>query len=303
VIFPLLTGFSVNHSVFGFFTAAILALVGLMALYLSSPRLNLSRAAQESGSRGAFQQVSFLGASPLAQQIKMRRRLGVQHLPSRIPGRAGAWSLVWKDSVISLRAINLGKVLAWLAIFGASVGMVVGPGWGTRFWALIIWCLLVGQRGTERLRSDLELWVISRQLPFSGRAMMVSEIAVPVLITMLITWLAIGVSSLFGFSPQAYFVLLAPPAIISIVLAATYDILRKCHSSELLAGQVAEPGAVGLILGGLFAGIPVIIVYWLTNLSTSYGVYLMAVIFGSALGLGVSYLLWQLTTSVYRDIK
>jgi hypothetical protein len=303
VIFPLVASFGGGNWLFGFIIAAILTMVGLLTLYLASPRLNLSRAAQESGSRWASQQVRFLGDSRLAQRMKIRDRLGVQHPPSGIPGRAGAWSLIWKDGVISLRTFNFGKLAAWLVIFGASVGMVVAPDWGTRFWALIIWCLFVGQRGTERFRSDLELWVISQQLPFSRRVTMAAEIVLPILLSMLITWLAIGVGSLFGFYTQAYFILLSPPAIICTVLAAMYDILRKCHSSELLAGQVAEAGVGGLILGGLFAGLPMIIVYWLTNQSTSFGVNLMVGLFGSALGMGVSYLLWQFTASVYRGIK
>ena len=141
--------------------------------------------------------------------------------------------------------------------------MVLAPDWGTRFWAFIIWCLLIGQRGTERLRSDLEVWAISRQLPFSGQETLAAELVTPVLGTMLLSWLAIGVSYWLGFSPQLSLILLAPAAIICIVLAAALDILRKCHSSELLTGQVAELGAGGLILGSTFGWHPMVIVYWL----------------------------------------
>ena len=303
VIYPLSAGFSTDNWLFGFLLAAILALVGLLVLYNASPKLNLSRAAQESISRGAYRQAFMYGDARLTERIKMRNRLGSQHTPSRLIGRAGVWSLVWKDAVISLRAIDFAKLAAWMGIFGLSLGMVVAPDWGTRFWSFIIWCLLIQRRGTERLRSDLELWVISRQLPFSGQAIMAAELVTPALVTMLLAWLAVGFGVLLGFSPQYTFILVAPAAIITIVLAAVLDILQKCHSSELLTGQVAEPGAGGLILGGLLAGLPMGIVYWLTNQPGSTGGDLMIALFGSALSLGISYVLLRLSVSMYRGIK
>ncbi len=303
VIKPLELGLGTENWLLGFVLAVFLTLVGLLALYFASPRLNLSRAAQESYSRWASQQAGLLGDTRLVQRMKIRERLGVQHPPSRVPGRTGAWSLVWKDSVISLRAINFGYVATWLVIFGISLGMVVAPDWGTKLWAFFFWCWLIGRRCTDRLRSDLDLWSISRQLPFSGRATMAAELAVPILETMLLTWLSIGVGIGLGFSSQAYFLLLAPVAIISIALAASYDILRKCYSSELLAGQVAEPGAGGLVLGGLLAVIPMLIVNGLTYQLHLPAINLVIALFGFALGMGVSYLMWKLTASAYRGIK
>jgi uncharacterized membrane protein len=303
VNYPLAAGFSSDNWLVGFLLALILALTGLLVLYYASPKLNLSRAAQESSSRGAIRQAFIYGDGRVTERMRIRNRLGVQHSPTRLAGLAGAWSLVWKDAVISLRSIDFGKLLAWVGIFGLSMGMVVAPDWGTRFWSFIIWCLLIERRGTERLRSDLELWVISRQLPFSGQAAIVAELVVPALAAVLLTWLAVGFGALLGYSPQYAFTLVAPVAIITIVLAAVLDILQKCHASDLLTGQVAEPGAGGLILGGLLAGIPMGIVYWLTYLPGSTAADLMIALFGSALSLGVSYVLLKLNVSIYRGIK
>jgi len=303
LILPLEAGLGAQKWLPGFVLALFLSLVGMMALYISSPRLNLSRAAQESHSRWAYAQASMAGDAHLTQGMKIRDRLGAQHQPSRLPARSGARILIWKDWVVSLRAVNLGHLVAWLAIFQTGLAVVISTDWGIRIWALVIWCWLVGQRGTQRLRSDLELWVISRQLPFTGRAMVVAEHVLPVLGMIVITWLAIGLGSLFGFSAEIIFILLSPPAIISIVLAASFDMLRKCHSSELLAGQVAEPGVEGLVLGGLFAGIPLVMVYWLTNQINLPVVNFMVILFGFALSSGVSYLMWRLTASAYRGIK
>ena len=303
VIFPLSVSFGGQSWLTGFVLAVFLALVSLLALYIASPRLNLSRAAQESSAMWAYQQASLSGDARLAERMRIRNQLGVMHPPSSIPGRPGAWSLVWKDAVISARSMSLGRTVAWLAIFGISVVWVVAPDWGTRIWAWMIWCWLVGQRGTERFRSDLELWVISRQLAISGRAALVAEFVIPVSLVIAVTWLAIGFGALSGFSPPVTFILLAPVAIISVILAASFDIVRKCQGSELLSGQAAQPGAVGLLLGALVAGIPMLIAYWLTHQSNSPGVSLMIAMFGFALGSGVSFLLWQITASAYQGIK
>jgi hypothetical protein len=269
LVFPLKAGYGLENWLVGFILAVFLALVGLVALYFASPRLNLSRAAQESGSRWANQQVSILGDSRLMRQMKLRGRLGIHHSPSRIPGREGAWSLVWKDIVISYRAINFSLALVWLGIFGLSLGIVIAPDWGTRFWGFIIWCYFVGQRCTDRLRSDLELWIVSRQLPFSWNVALAADLAVSTIFATLLFWLAILIGSVLGFSPQIYLILLAPVSILSIELAASFDLLRKCHSSELLAGQVADPGATGLLLGAIFAGIPLLLIPWLSGHITS----------------------------------
>jgi len=130
-----------------------------------------------------------------------------------------------------------------------------------------------------------------------------AELAVPVLAAMFITWFAIGIGALSGYLPQIVFILVVPTVIITIVLAAVFDILRKCHGSELLAGEVMESGAGGLILGCILAGIPLLIVYWLTYQVNSPGVSWMMAFFGSALSLGVSYLLWKLSASLYKGIK
>jgi hypothetical protein len=133
--------------------------------------------------------------------------------------------------------------------------------------------------------------------------MMAGEFALPVLGTILLTWFAIGLGSLLGFSIPIFFIVLSPMAILSIVLAATYDVLRKSQASELLAGQAAEPGATGLLLGALLAGIPLLVVVWLTYQINLPVVNLGFALFGFALGMGVSYLMWKLTASTYLGIK
>ncbi len=96
VIYPIQSGFSGDNWVVGIILVLLLALAGVLLLYWFSPRLNLSRAAQESRFRGVSRQLSLLGDSRLTRQLKAQERLGIGHSPSRIPGLPGPWSLVWK---------------------------------------------------------------------------------------------------------------------------------------------------------------------------------------------------------------
>lgn len=303
VLYPLNAGFGEAYWLIGFILAAILAMVGLLVLYWASPRLNLSRAAQESRFRWAVQRVSLLGDSRLRYEMNTRLRLGVGHRVSRIPGKGGAWALIWKDLVTTLRAMTFGYAMGWLGIFGVCLGMVLAPDWGARLWAFIIWSLLVGQRCTERLRADLGVWAITRQLPFSGRETLVAEFASPVLAATLLSWLAMGVSSWLGFSVQISHILLAPTAILCIALAAAFDILRNCRSSELLAGEVAEFGAGGLVLGIILAGIPVVIVSWSGSQFNASGMIWLIALLGFTLSVGITYVFWRLSEATYRNIN
>jgi hypothetical protein len=235
--------------------------------------------------------------------MKARQKLGAGHLASQIRGRTGYSALIWKDWVTTLRAMNFGSMMGWLSILAVYLGMILVPDWGARLWAFIIWCLLVGQNCTDRLRGDLEVWAITRQLPFSGREILVAEVATPILGATLLSWFAIGVSFLLGLSPQLSLILLAPAAIICIVLAAEFDILRQCRSSDLVAGQVAELGVGGLVIGIILAGIPLSTVSWIANQFNGPGIIWLGNLLGIVLSLGIIYVLWNLTAAIYRDIK
>lgn len=303
VLFSLKSGFGEVSWLAGFSLALVLAMIGLSALYLASPRLNLSRAAQESRFRWSTQQVSWLGDSQLKREMITRRRLGVGHQASRIQGRAGAWALIWKDWVATLRALNFSTVIGWLGIFAVYLGMILAPDWGSRVWAFTIWTLLVSQRCTERLRADLKVWAITRQLPFSGQETLAAQLATPVLVTTLLSWLAMGISSWLGFSPVIPLIVLAPASILCIAFTAAFDILRNCRSSELLAGQAAELGAGGVVLGIILAGFPMMMVSWIANKYNTGGVIWLSSLLGLVLGGGITFLIWRLTAATYRNIK
>ena len=303
VLFPLKAGFGEVYWLAGFSLAIILAIIGLLSLYWASPGLNLSRAAQESRFKWSAQQVSWLGDSQLRREMLTRKRLGVGHQASRIHGRAGAWALIWKDWVTTLRAMNFGTTMGWIGIFWVYLGLILAPDWGARIWAFTIWSLLVSQRCTERLRADLKVWAITRQLPFSGRETLAAQVATPVLATTLLSWLAMGIISALGFSPMIFLIVLVPTTILCITLTAAFDILRHCHSSELLAGQAAELGAGGVVLGIILGGTPMVMVSWILNQYHTIGVICSGTLLGLAFAGGITYVIWRLTASSYRNIN
>jgi hypothetical protein len=303
LLFPLSVGFGEGYWLVGFTFAVLLVMTGLLVLYQASPRLNLSRAAQESRFRWAFQQISWLGDSRLRGEMITRQKLGVSHQSSRIQGRAGVWVLIWKDWVATVRTMNFGTVMGWLGIFVVFTGVLLVPDWGARMWAFAIWSLLVGQRCTKRLRADLRVWTITRQLPFSWRKTLVAELATPVVGAALVSWLAMGVSTWLGFTPQTSLILLAPAPILCITLTAAFDILRNCRSSELLVGHVADLGAGGLISGIILAAIPMVMVSWSASQSGAQGINWLITLLGISLSIGIIYGMWRLAAAALKNIK
>jgi hypothetical protein len=303
LFYLLASGFGVVSWLTGFSAAITLAVLGLLALYIASPRLNLSRAAQESRFKWEHQQVSWLGDSRLIRQMKLREQLGTGHTPSRIPGRAGVWALIWKNWVISLRVMRVGQIGAWIGIFAAGLGMMVAPNWGVRIWAFIFWAVLISKRCTERIRSDLELWVISQQLPFRRERMVIAEIAQPVIGAICLTWLAYGIGYWLGYKPSGLIPWLLPGIIFSIALMAVLDILRRCKSSELLAGQVVDIGAGGLVLLLLLAGVPGVLIWWIISRPIGSGIHWLVILAGFSLIYGISFVIWKLSADTFRAIK
>jgi hypothetical protein len=302
ILFPLKAGYSEGNWVGGFALAIAFVVMGLLILYTASSRLNLSRAAQESRFRWAIRQTSWLGDTHLRHEMMIRKKLGAGHQASRIPGRIGAWSLIWKDWVESMRAINIGDIIGWLGIFGLCLGLLLAPDWGTRLWAFILGCLLIGQRCTERMRSDLSVWVTTRQLAIQSEALLLAEVASPVFFTTLLTWLAMLISRRLGYFPHISLILLAPILVLCLTLAAAFDVLRNCHSGELLVGQVPDPGAVGLILGVILSGIPLVISFWIMNLWNTLWMEWLIALFGLIVSVGLTYVLWKLGVAEYKNI-
>ena len=297
VVYPLEAGFGVAGWLAGFALVVFLATMSLLALYLVSQELNLSRAFQESDLHWKYEQVGLPG-----RQIKIHQWLGLEDLIRYIPASSGVWVLIWKECVQILRRLSAKSVISWLVIFGLSLVMMIATDWGTRIWVFIVWGLLIGQVCSKRFNSDMNLWVFFRQLPFSGKKLLLAEIASSVVWASFMCWFAYGISSLLGFHPSITITVLAPGIILCITLAGVFDILRQSKPDALIAGNAPEMGAVGLLLGLILTGLPFGLVMWITS-RMNFGVIALVVsLLGLILCLGIAYGLWQLAAYQYKKI-
>lgn len=303
VLFSLKGGFGEANWIAGLLVAFILAISGLLLLCLASPRLNLSRAAQESHRRWAHQNAMWLGDSHIIQQLKLRERLGAGHAPNRLPGMRHEWALTWKEWLVSLRTISLAQIGAWVCVFTSGLGWMLAPDWGMRTWALIIWIIFLGQQCTRGLRSDLEMWAISRSLPHSPHKVFIAEVASPVVTAILINFIAFSISIGLPGSTYFSFAILIPAMSICVVFAVIVDILRQSDGSRLLAGQAAELSLVGVVLGLLFTGMPLFFVLWVSRQVTAEWVEWLSALFAMLLILLSAYGLWRLASKLYRNLK
>jgi hypothetical protein len=235
--------------------------------------------------------------------MRTRQRLGAGFLASHVPARAGVGVLIWKDWVQTWRGFQIRSVISWLALFGSCLGMMIAPDWGMRIWVFIVWGLLIGQVCSKRLNSDLNLWVVFRQLPFSAKEILLAEIAISVIGATLLCWFAFGICSLIGFNPSLPVAVLAPGIILCITLAAIFDILRQSKAEALMAGHAAEMGAVGLIIGLLLAGLPLALIMWISDRVSAGVIQWVTSLLGLFLILGIAYGMWRLTASQYKKIK
>jgi hypothetical protein len=303
VLFPLEVALRSGSWLPGFNVAVVLASLALLALYVSGRGLNLSRAAQESRSRYTSRQLALLGVAGRGQAVKARHIISPGHTPRWIPAGEGLLSFIWKGSLTAIRLANFSAAITWLGICGVSLAMLVASDWGTRLWAFVIWGLEVAQCGTAGLKTDLRVWSLTRQLPFSARQILLAECIAPASAILLISWLSLAIIFLITHTAPLFLFFLFPPAVFCVVFSAAYDVLRQCHTSELLAGQVAEPGAGGLILGLILAGSPILLVSWLVGMvyDPILGVFFsfLGLFFGVVFGYGI----WTLASHAYTFVN
>jgi hypothetical protein len=303
VFYPLAAAFGEINWMIGLTVAVSMAAAGVLALYLSSSTMSLSRAAQETQTVSGFQLIRWLGDTSLTSRMKQRERLGAGHITSRIPGKAGTWALLWKNVVIFTRSFDASQLLAWSGIFSACLGLVITDTWGVRMWAFIFWTVLISQRCTAGLRSDLELWPLSRQLPFRGRQLMVGVLALPVVLAIGMTWIALGVSNWLGFPAPGLFAWMVPGLVLNIAILSVLDILRQSKTSDLLAGQVADTQAGGMLLLILLTIFPVYLIWWLSAGGATLGNGWLVVVPVILLSYGLPNMAWRLSDRLYKGIR
>lgn len=273
----------------------LLLAVGLLALWLVSDRLSLSRAAQESTSREARQAAARSGAFDLARSQAQRQRLGIGHTPTRLLSLPGLWVMPWKLFIQTGRIITFGEVLSWVTVAISAAGMCLLPAWEARLLAAVFWAASLGQAATRSLKNDLERWNLLRQLPFPTARLLASSLAGPLVLGWLISTLAaLPVVWYPDFFSVLAFILL-PAVSASVVFLAAQDVIRQSRVSGLMNGNAATLGARGLLFSMIAILLPVGLIFLLGR---SLGVVLAL---PSAIGL--AFLSWTLASDAFRNIE
>lgn len=236
-IFPLLPGL---------FTAVLLAVGGALALWRASNQLNLSRAAQETVEKDILETVSLLGQTDLAEDIRRRKRLGVDHKPSLGGAGPGLRILPWKDHLQMRRDFHLRPVLHWLSIFGLAVYLLLTTNLIVQAFVLLLLADNLARLLTARLRADLSRWWLLRSLPFPLGSLLFYELALPGILATLLGWLAIAAAVHFG-GIQPPPAILVPFLVLLTGFSGAADIARKSKTADLLNGS-ASPVTEGGVL-------------------------------------------------------
>jgi hypothetical protein len=234
--------------------------------------------------------------------MRIRQRLEAGHFTNQFAGHARVWALIWKDWVQVSRRFDARSVISWLLLFGSGLGMLIASDWGTRIWVFVVWGLFIGQVCSKRFNSDINLWVLFRLLPFSVKEILLAEIASSVVWATLLCWFAYGICSLVGFHPSLIVAVLSPGIILCITLASVFDILRQSKVDALIAGHAAEMGAVGLLFGLIMAGIPLVLIMWISSWMSADIILWMGSLLGLFLSLGIAYGMWLLDEYQYKKI-
>jgi hypothetical protein len=235
--------------------------------------------------------------------MNTHRRFWVGSLERYFATHDGVRVLVWKDLVQTRRGFDIRSLISWLILFGAEIGLLIALDWGTRIWVFIVWVLLIGQVCSKRLSSDLKMWVVFHQLPFSGKETLLAEIASSVTGTILLGYLAFGICSVLNLHPSLPVAILTPGIILCTAFSAIFDILRQSKTEAMSAGHASEMGAVGLMIGLLLAGIPLSLVLAITDRMSRDILLWFMLLPGLLLSLGIAYGMWQLAVSQFRKIE
>ena len=303
LIFPF--GIAFLEGVWGLGLAISIGLmvISLAVLWQISDNVNLSRAAQEThyiqAQRVAFKSRNFNHIN----EMKDRKRLGPMHVPSKIPSFPGAWIMTWKDIVQSLRTLTISRLWPWVVILSLTLTLIVV---GTilrdnssLFFLTFYWVLNVGKQTSARFKKDIGNWSLIHSLPLSARRIILHDVIRPVFATIVITWIALWISSLLGLSINPIITYSVPFAVVGISFSFIFDMLRQANISMLLGGRSPDFGPVGLVIGMFCIAIPTAIYFVIEYYSLSLTTGIFAVVLASA---SLAILLLYLSQKRFRRI-
>ena len=252
-------GFGVGQMTTPLLMSWLAVAFSLAALFLTSRKFSLTLAAQESKERSKIKNLQRYGFSGQVRDIRSQRRLGWERKTSWYPAWHGGRALLWKSILQFFRTIKLTTVFDLLFFITSSMGLVFIPDLGGRILLILTWTLRAGQFSTTRLRQDLQHWATVKQLPISPRKWIQTDLLLESGLILLMSVIGLSVGSLLAGRPAIGEFLLVPGMIVSVAGISAYEIFRNSRVSLLMKGQAPGVSEMGVIIGTIGAGIPVVI--------------------------------------------
>ena len=288
------------------FTGSLLVLaLGTAALLVSTPRMHLGRAAEETRLQSRIRQsrsnLDFQGAEVLRQQSRMK----ITRRPSRLPVRRGAWMLAWKDLLQSGRSIRFSQVLRWGWVFLLGLGIFLAPGWLVKVVIGGVWAVSLGTLTTDRLRGDLARWWLLRSLPIRTSRLVIALLGPACLIAVLLGWIALALA---GGAPPAAFGWLAaallPFLVACAALGSARDILDHARARVLLTPAQGEENVPRQDIQGALTVlaavcVPLALLVWGGSLSGGLSIALFAIPVAAL----IAYMLFRSVCITYPEIR
>lgn len=252
-------GFDGNNLILCAVVNWLSAFLSIAVLYWISNSFSLTRAAQETKEIEKINEMSQLGFTSYANELKTRQKLGVSHVPSRIPKSKGVGILIWKDIMQSNRNWNIQSIFDWIVISMLPMVLVFIPDVGNLVFSIAFWSIQLGKLSVKRLRNDLSCWQIIRQLPISNRKFILFELSPPYFKSLFFCMLGLIIISLIKKPSDSGLLLLIPGIIAGVIGTAAFDVIRRAKSGYLLNGSAPDVSVTGYLLGLISAIVPIIL--------------------------------------------
>ncbi len=294
-ILPIQAGFGTGNLSIPVASMGLLALVMLVILYFISGTFSMSRAGQETNESDTLNTAVRFGLSSEAERLRTRKRLGVARSQSRLPDFPGAGALVWKDALQSQRLFRLTALFNWLTIFGIVFSLPLLPGLSVHAILIVIWVIQVGKVSVVRVRNDLTLWSLIRQLPISNARFLLADLSLPYLLAVFLSLIGLGLGAIVARQPVDILFWLVPGAVAAVVGTAAFDVIRRARIHQLMTGSAPEMGAGGALLGIIFVALPLLASLFLPGI--------VGVFFGVMTSLLLGWLAFLWAVSSYSNIN
>jgi hypothetical protein len=277
--------------------------LGIAGLLFWSNRMHLGRAAQETRMESEIRLALGVMNFELVELLRSQSTAITSRSPRKFPVGRGIWALIWKNLVQSWHSIRFGQVLRWGFIFLLSLGIFLPSGWPEHLVLGGFWAVFLGGMITNRLRSDLSCWWLTRSLPYPNTQLLLVQLGPASLLGLLLGWLAFVVSG--RFTPYNWLTAALLPFLVACAsMGSALDILRHAKAHVLLSPSIANENVPrqdiqGILIILITVCIPLAILAWTRSPLDSFGWGWISLPFA----LVITILLHRLAISAYRWIS